>query len=223
MNVRPLREEGVVKYVVGYGLDITEHRAVKRRIQESEERYRTLERVSADWFVGLDNNRCIVSVNQKFLDVLGLGRQEVIGRQLEELLFIEQLENWLFVFQKALHHNITQDTELSFIVGEGHEQQVRVHLYPVKVLNSSEKIKAVIHDISDHYRRVKADKASQAKSEFLAFMSHEIRTPLSGIINFSVLLQRTDLSPQQKDYLSKINASSQTLLALVNDILDFQK
>ncbi|MEK3706397.1 response regulator [Paenibacillus sp. FSL R7-0198] len=223
VNVRPLREEGVVKYVVGYGLDITEHRAVKRRIQESEERYRTLERVSADWFVGLDNNRCIVSVNQKFLDVLGLGRQEVIGRQLEELLFIEQLENWLFVFQKALHHNITQDTELSFIVGEGHEQQVRVHLYPVKVLNSSEKIKAVIHDISDHYRRVKADKASQAKSEFLAFMSHEIRTPLSGIINFSVLLQRTDLSPQQKDYLSKINASSQTLLALVNDILDFSK
>ena len=223
VKVRPLLEEGVVKYVVGYGLDITEHRAVKRRIQESEERYQTLERVSADWFVGLDNNRCIVSVNQKFLDILGLGRQEVIGRQLEELLFIEQLENWLFVFQKALHHNIAQDTELSFIIGEGHEQHVRVHLYPVRVLNSSEKIKAVIHDISDHYRRVKADKASQAKSEFLAFMSHEIRTPLSGIINFSLLLQRTDLSPQQKDYLSKINASSQTLLALVNDILDFSK
>ncbi|MBT2287132.1 response regulator [Paenibacillus polymyxa] len=223
VKVRPLREEGVVKYIVGYGLDITEHRAVKRRIQESEERYRTLERVSADWFVGLDRNRCIVSVNQKFLDVLGLGRQVVIGRQLEELLFIEQLENWLFVFQKALHHNIAQDTELSFIVGEGHEQHVRVYLYPVKVLNSSEKIKAVIHDISDHYRRVKADKASQAKSEFLAFMSHEIRTPLSGIINFSLLLQRTDLSPQQKDYLSKINASSQTLLTLVNDILDFSK
>ncbi|KAA2300403.1 PAS domain S-box protein, partial [Clostridioides difficile] len=119
-------------------LDITEHRAVKRRIQESEERYRTLERVSADWFVGLDNNRYIVSVNQKFLDVLGLGRQEVIGRQLEELLFIEQLENWLFVFQKALHHNIALDTELSFIVGEGREQHVRVHLSPVKVLNSSE-------------------------------------------------------------------------------------
>jgi len=223
VNVRPLREEGVVKYVVGYGLDITEHRAVKRRIQESEERYRTLERVSADWLVGLDNNRCIVSVNQKFLDDLGLGRQEVIGRQFEDLLFIEQPENWLFVFQKALHHNIAQDTELRFIVGEGHEQHVRVHLYPVKVLNSSEKIKAVIHDISDHYRRVKADKASQAKSEFLAFMSHEIRTPLSGIISFSLLLQRTDLSPQQKDYLSKINASSQTLLALVNDILDFSK
>ncbi|MCP1182277.1 response regulator [Paenibacillus sp. 1781tsa1] len=223
VKLRPLREEGMVKYVIGYGLDITEHRAVKRRIQESEERYRTLERVSADWFVGMDSNRCIVSVNQKFLDVLGLGRQEVIGRQLEELLFIEQLDNWLFIFHKALHHNIAQDTELSFIVGEGHEQHVRVHLYPVKVLNSSEKIKAVIQDISDHYRRVKADKASQAKSEFLAFMSHEIRTPLSGIISFSLLLQRTDLSPQQKDYLSKINASSQTLLALVNDILDFSK
>ncbi|WP_458464182.1 response regulator [Paenibacillus sp.] len=223
VKLRPLREEGVVKYVMGYGLDITEHRAVKRRIQESEERYRTLERVSADWFVGLDSNRCIVSVNQKFLDVLGLDRQEVIGRQLEELLFIEQSENWLFIFQKALHHNIAQETELSLIVGEGHEQHVRVYLYPDKALNSSEKIKAVIHDISDEYKRAKADKASQAKSEFLAFMSHEIRTPLNGIISFSLLLQRTDLSPQQMDYLSKINASSQTLLTLVNDILDFSK
>lgn len=223
VKIRPLLEEGVVKYVVGYGLDITEHRAVKRRIQESEERYRTLERVSADWLVGMDSNRYIVSVNQKFLDALALNRHEVIGRQLEDLLFIEQQDNWLFIFQKALHHNIAQDTELSFIVGEGHEQHVRVYLYPVKTLNSSEKVKAVIHDISDQYNRVKADKASQAKSEFLAFMSHEIRTPLSGIISFSLLLQRTDLSSQQKDYLSKINASSQTLLTLVNDILDFSK
>lgn len=223
VKIRPLREEGVVKYVVGYGLDITEHRAVKRRIQESEERYRTLERASADWLVGMDRNRYIVSVNQKFLDVLGLNRQEVIGRQLEELLFIEQQDNWLFIFQKALHHNIVQDMELSLIVGEGHELHVRVNLYPVKTLNSIEKIKVVIHDTSDQYKRVKADKASQAKSEFLAFMSHEIRTPLSGIINFSLLLQRTDLSPQQKDYLNKVNASSQTLLTLVNDILDFSK
>ena len=195
----------------------------KRRMKKTKSDIEHLSECRPIGSVGSNNNRCIVSVNQKFLDVLGLGRQEVIGRQIEELLFIEQLENWLFVFQKALHHNIAQDTELSFIVGEGHEQHVRVHLSPVKVLNSSEKIKAVIHDISDHYRRVKADKASQAKSEFLAFMSHEIRTPLSGIINFSLLLQRTDLSPQQKDYLSKINASSQTLLALVNDILDFSK
>lgn len=223
VKLRPLREEGMVKYVIGYGLDITEHRAVKRRIQESEERYRTLERVSTDWFVGLDGNRCVVSVNQKFLDVLDLDRHEVMGRELEELIFIEQSANWVLSFQKVLHHNIPQDTELSLIVGKGKEQHVRVHLYPVKSPNSCEKVKAVIHDISDQYRRVKADKASQAKSEFLAFMSHEIRTPLSGIISFSLLLQRTDLTSQQLDYLSKINASSQTLLTLVNDILDFSK
>ncbi|PQP83310.1 hypothetical protein C0Q44_00875 [Paenibacillus sp. PCH8] len=223
VKLNPLREEGVVKYVIGYGLDITEHRAVKRRIQESEERYKVLERVSADWFVGFDGHQRIASVNQKFLDVLDLDKEQVIGRQLVEVLFIEKPESWTLLLQKALHHNVAQEAELTFIIGEGYERHVRIHLYPVRATNSTEKIKAVFHDMSDQYRRVKADKASQAKSEFLAFMSHEIRTPLNGIIGFSLLLQRTELTSQQMDYLSKINASSQSLLTLVNDILDFSK
>lgn len=54
-------------------------------------------------------------------------------------------------------------------------------------------------------------------------MSHEIRTPLNGIIGLSLLLQRTELSNIQQDYLSKIDASSNVLLATINDILDFSK
>lgn len=54
-------------------------------------------------------------------------------------------------------------------------------------------------------------------------MSHEIRTPLNGILGLSLLLQRTELTPLQKDYLSKMDASSSVLLATINDILDFSK
>jgi signal transduction histidine kinase/CheY-like chemotaxis protein/HPt (histidine-containing phosphotransfer) domain-containing protein len=68
-----------------------------------------------------------------------------------------------------------------------------------------------------------AEAATAARSMFLANMSHEIRTPLNGIIGFTTLAQRTELTPQQQGYLHKIQISSNTLLNLINDILDFSK
>ncbi len=68
-----------------------------------------------------------------------------------------------------------------------------------------------------------AEAATEARSMFLANMSHEIRTPLNGIIGFTTLAQRTELSPQQQGYLHKIQISSSALLSLINDILDFSK
>ena len=68
-----------------------------------------------------------------------------------------------------------------------------------------------------------AEAATEARSMFLANMSHEIRTPLNGIIGLTTLVQRTTLTPQQHDYLKKIQISSSTLLNLINDILDFSK
>ncbi|MDV5168866.1 ATP-binding protein [Photobacterium rosenbergii] len=65
--------------------------------------------------------------------------------------------------------------------------------------------------------------ANKAKSAFLANMSHEIRTPLNGILGMTEILSDSKLSAVQKDYLSTINASSQTLLMLINDILDLSK
>ncbi|KAA8782997.1 response regulator [Paenibacillus amylolyticus] len=223
VKLGPFLEGTVVKYVIGYGLDITEHRAVRRRIQESEERYRLLERVSSNWVAGLDSMGNIVSINQKFLDVLQAERQQVIGRALADLLVMEKSDCWVTVLQEVISSKTNHETELTFRIGESDELHVRVHLYPLKSSGSSEQIKAVFQDMTDQYRWVKADKASQAKSEFLALMSHELRTPLNSITSFSSLLQRTHLTPQQQDYLGKITVSSQSLLALVNDILDFSR
>ncbi len=68
-----------------------------------------------------------------------------------------------------------------------------------------------------------AERASQAKGDFLAMMSHEIRTPLNAVLGFSDLLAATPLTPEQSDYLQTIQDSSSALLVVLNDVLDYSK
>ena len=68
-----------------------------------------------------------------------------------------------------------------------------------------------------------ADKVTRSKSEFLARMSHEIRTPMNAILGMAEMLQESDLTEEQAEYVKTFSSAGELLLGIINDILDFSK
>ena len=139
----------------------------------------------------------------------------------QEIIVISQSDTYFSKLKQiGIYHLITMP--LNEVILESNILQVASILQKKEMINKqSLKIETIQHDLLSAQK--KAEESSHQKSYFLANMSHEIRTPLNAIMGFITLLHENETDKEKLKYLKILKTSSDTLLQVINDILDITK
>ncbi|WED24766.1 response regulator [Vibrio sp. JC009] len=134
----------------------------------------------------------------------------------------EELRNFIYRTGNSVFITLKDQHEQMHMLGQELIATIVLLLFSSLIIVGFVYLKRELLDKLEQAKTAAVD-ANRAKSRFLANMSHEIRTPLSSIIGMQSLIEKTDLNSRQLDYVHKSQNAAQTLLATINDILDFAK
>lgn len=166
-----------------------------------------------------------VGCNLAFEEFIGTPRAEIIGRTVYDFAPNDFADQYTSYDRELFAHPGKQSHILPVVRMDNDVRQVSFNKATITDENGQAVgLVGIMSDITDQVRaREQAELASRAKSQFLANMSHEIRTPMNGVIGMTTLLLDTDLDEQQRDFVETIRTSGDSLLYVINDILDYSK
>lgn len=175
----------------------------------------------SDGVLVLDNKSRVADINPAAVELLKINEEQLFGKSLDALL--PELSR---ILDKVVDSNKIRTESLHL---DDRIIEARVSLLTDKQDTYGQLV--VLRDITDIRQaqedllkaKEQAEAANVAKSHFLANLSHEIRTPMNGIVGFLDLLGGTDLNTEQAEYLQYVKSASETLLFLINDILDYSR
>ena len=224
-------EQGTIKMVIGYGLNITERKKIEELVIRSEKRYRDLFNYSQALICTHALNGKILTINPAILHAMQYTEAEMIGKSIKDFIPLEQQSQFERNYLDVINKNGRSQGVFSVLNKAGKKIYLLYQNYKVEEPDLEPYIIGFSQDITQrilaeqelmHAKKITEDSAA-AKKAFLANMSHEIRTPMNGILGIAALMAKTSLDKEQQNYLGMIQDSASNLLAIVNDILDLEK
>jgi PAS domain S-box-containing protein len=211
--------------------------ALRQREDEADETLAILD-TAADGFVLINADGAILGLNRSAETLFGYGRNQIAGENFTLLLARDSHPAALEYFARLMAgpHEIGRQENGREVFGRTRQGgMIPLHLAIGPLGRGGGKFCAVLRDLSRWKQaegaieeaRDRAERGSQAKSEFLAKVSHEIRTPLNAILGFAEVIMEERFGPvgneRYKEYLKDIHASGVHVMSLVNDLLDLSK
>ena len=231
-NMYPvLNEQNEVIQVIGFGLNITEHKKMEDQVKINEKRYRDLFNYSQAFICTHDLTGKMLTVNPAICELLGYDEEELKGKMLSDFLPKSDAKK----FQSAYLDKVINEGSAKGVFRIFGKNKKKAYLlyknFKVEEENSEAYIIGFAQDITDRIKTEKellvtkklTEDANKAKETFLANMSHEIRTPMTGILGIANLLSKTGLDEQQRKFTKLISESANNLLTIVNAVLDIEK
>ncbi|HVW97324.1 MAG TPA: PAS domain S-box protein [Mucilaginibacter sp.] len=224
------RDDGTVRKVIGTIQDITIRKQAEIEHKRTENKYKLVLETIKLPAISINSEGKVIFCNRHMAQILGYNQNEMLGL------------NWMEKFmpedegRKQKQWFVNNSFEAQFtgaIICRNGERRIISWQNTVSYEENGDikEITGIGEDITDRQKatqalisaKEQAEKSSHFKSEFLSIMSHEIRTPMNAVIGTTNLLLSENPLPEQLEYLNILKFSGENLLAIINDILDYNK
>ena len=223
------REDGTLRKAIGTLQDITERKQAEIEYERTENKYKLVLETIKTPAISVDQNGKLIFCNKYMADLLGYAPEEILG--LNWMNFIP--ESFRIIINDWFANDAIEAQFINPVICKNGQQRTISWQNTVSYDEKGQikEVTGIGEDITEREKatqqlisaKEQAEKSSHFKSEFLSTMSHEIRTPMNAVIGTTNLLLSENPRAEQLEYLNTLKFSGENLLAIINDILDYNK
>jgi PAS domain S-box-containing protein len=215
--------------------DVTKWKHLERELSERERQFRLLAENATDIIARLNFSGVLLYISPSCFSVLGYSAEEMIGSRITDYLYPDDIEPTVAQFGEIVRGRPRDKLKIEYRIRHKDGHWLWFEANPTLILDEDGtplEFVDVVREITERKlieeeaatARRQAENAATAQAQFLATMSHELRTPLNSIVGFAdIVLDRLDLAPEARRQIGLIQTASDSLLTVVNDILDFSR